>query len=59
MHWRFGMVKTEDIITTSELEELFSYNEDDGPLSDEEWTHDGCWVREGNHYRFWKNEDLN
>lgn len=52
------MIKTEDIITVSELEELFSYNEDDGPLSDEEWTHDGCWVREGNNYRFWKNEDL-
>lgn len=52
------MIKTDDIATAQELEELFNYDEDDGPLRDDEWTHDGCWTREGNVYRFYRHEDI-
>lgn len=51
------MVKTDDVVTAQELEELFSYDEYDGPLRDDEWTRDGCWTRDGDVWRFWKNED--
>lgn len=58
-----ALISTSDLITSEELKELFSFDEEDGEPASEEWTHSGVWKLErvdedgSTYWRFWEIKD--
>lgn len=57
-----SLVKTDDVLSVIELENLFSIEEED-ELDGVELTHDGAWIREPDNngafvFRFWKYDNI-